>query len=282
MDSKDLQGIVDRASQTFTREMRARIEALSRFLQSDAAQVALTSAAAMARDWGPILAAAVKDVEEAMDQGFPPNWSALTIPEIFKTVDLMEETGWSLCWTPPAHVLNALLAADDGEARERILLGSEAAILDDLNQMIAVVSHADVGELREAATEAVEAHRSGYFRSSQALCAAALGTVVHDHLDHGTWKAARTTFEALDPEEEGLRAFRFTALQRSLLKPTESSFPGDPPPATFNRHASAHGVSGTQYTQLNSLTANMLVASFARELSSIYALVDEQAARSGQ
>ena len=106
--------------------------------------------------------------------------------------------------------------------------------------------------------------------------------LVHDHLDHGTWKAARTTFEALDPEEEGLRAFRFTALQRSLLKPTESSFPGDPPPATFNRHASAHGVSGTQYTQLNSLTANMLVASFARELSSIYALVDEQAARSGQ
>ena len=236
----------------------------------------------MARDWGPILAAAAKNVEEAMDQGFPPHWSTLTIPQIFDTVDLMEETGWSLCWTPPAYVLTALLNADNAETRERTLLQNEPAILDALDQIVRVVTHGGVSELREAAIEAHETHRSGYFRSSQALCVAALGTVVHDHLNHGTWAAARTAFQALDPEEEGLRAFRFTALQRCLLKPTESSYPGDPSPTTFNRHASAHRVSAAQYTQLNSLTGNMLVTSFARELSSIYSLVDEQAAVSKQ
>jgi hypothetical protein len=40
---------------------------------------------------------------------------------------------------------------------------------------------------------------------------------------------------------------------------------GDPIPDTFNRHASAHAVSATQYTEVNTMIALMLTTSVLRE-----------------
>ncbi len=62
----------------------------------------------------------------------PPNWEALTIPEIKRVRELMIGTGWSLVWTPPADVVREIIDAPDAETRRGVLLAAEARIVDDL------------------------------------------------------------------------------------------------------------------------------------------------------
>ncbi len=114
---------------------------------------------------------------EEFNETYPSNWHRLTIPEMFKVMDLMGETGWSLLWTPPAEILAEIIATSDRAAQEAILLRWEALILDDLGALLERVEHQDLREFRVPVAEAIEVYRSGFFWSAQALATATLTTM---------------------------------------------------------------------------------------------------------
>jgi hypothetical protein len=167
-----------------------------------------------------------------------------------------------------------LLAASDKAEREELLLAAEPMVVVDLDRMLAGANRDEVATLRIAAGEALESYRAGYLWSAQALATAAVGSVVHGHLGYRTWTDAREAFEALDIEEQGLRRFRLGALQGSLARAITPYRPSDPPPVDYNRHASAHGVSRSQYRPVNSLAAVMLLATLTTELNTLFRLTN--------
>lgn len=256
------------------RAARRLYEEVGRFQTSDLARGLRRLAEETAADLGPKLAAAMSEIAEATKQGLPDNWDRLTVPEIFETVDLMRQTGWSLVWVPTDDVIHALLSAKTEAERQRILLGAEPAILARLEALVDQTTHPDLSELQRASREALETYTSGYLWSAQALATAALGSVIHQQLGHQTWKDARQAVDDLDPEEAGIRLFRFSALIGALATAIERNYPGDPAPHRYNRHASAHGVDVKQYTPVNSLAALMLVACIVHELSNMRILLD--------
>lgn len=122
-----------------------------------------------------------------------------------------------------------------------------------------------------AAVEALAAYSSGYFLASQALSTAALTSAISNHFGIVGFKAARETFRNFDPDEDGLRLFRFASVMQALATAIEVHQAGDPPRHRFNRHNAAHSLGEPQYRQVNSLTALMLLVSVELELEFVAA-----------
>jgi hypothetical protein len=214
------------------------------------------------------LARFASDFREAYDEGVPPTWQQLTSPQIIGVIRLMERTGWCLTATPPPETLSALLEASDDDRRREILLSQEPRILEDLEVELRAIDGDPLAILTTASREALEAHRSGFFRASQALSANGLAALLASGGPFGlkSLGAARNQLRALDIEDAGMREIRFVAVAGAVAQ-VFANFPdGGPPPPFFNRHATAHAISNEGYSQLNSLMAVGLLIGFLREV----------------
>jgi hypothetical protein len=229
---------------------------------------------------GPIIG---EQLVSALDEAFPPNWRTGGVAGPLAIATLMRESGLSLAWTPPVPVLEQIMATDDLEERRRILLAAEGIITDDLDAFIRAADHPKIEHLREAARQALESYRSGYFWAAQALSSTAISSALHHNLGHESFKDARDEFEKRHPREAGLRDFRLAAVLSAVLRALDRYRPPDDPvPDRFNRHASSHYVGPPQFNQPNSLNAVMLLVSLLRELDSIAKLEDRHEALNGE
>jgi hypothetical protein len=190
----------------------------------------------------------------------------------------MERTGWCLTATPPSDVLVELVEADDDASRGALLLASEGQILHDLDRELRSIDAAPLPLVHRGAREALEAHNSGLFLAAQALSANALAALLERQgpFNMRTLGAARGFLAKLDIEEAGLREIRFYAVAGAVRRVLANYHPGGPMPTMFNRHASAHALSADQYSQLNSLTAVMLLIGFLREVVWLVKLANEE------
>jgi hypothetical protein len=222
---------------------------------------------------------AALEFRDAYDEGVPSGWQALDTRQMLHVIDLMEQTGWCLTTTPPAGTLSKLLGAPDRTSQGRILLAAEAQILVDLDLELRAADDGRLPMFTAAARQAWDAQASGLFIASQALSSVSLSALSDRRgpLRMRNLGSARNLLMQLNIEDAGVREIRFVAVARAVGTALDN-FPHDgPEPDLFNRHASAHGLSTSQYTQLNSLTALMLFCGWLREILWLMRIAQEDA-----
>jgi hypothetical protein len=217
---------------------------------------------------------AVSEWLEDAKGAVPPNWQMLTWPQIWDAGELMGELGWSLVWAPTGTQVEQILNAATLEERKQILLRSEGEIIAILDDLLAKIQNDDFVEVANSAREALEVYRGGHFRAAQTLSAATLSTIVHDLLGHRHARDARRAFRRdFSPDAVGLRLYRLAViLDAASTALTGYDAVGSQRRQTFNRAETVHRVLPPQHSQVNSLTALMLVATLIFELQTFVAL----------
>lgn len=210
-------------------------------------------------------------IAEALRRSLPSNWPE-RVGDADKIVDLMKRTGLPLAWVPRAEIVEALLQAQDDDARFAILSERRDEILEDVERCLTEVGALDLQDERMAAERALAAFKDGHAEAAQALAAAAVTSAVEK--EFGTRLAAvRKEYSDRDPMQASI--FRFSLVATlvmianqvlALFEPHEDQIP-----ARFNRHASLHRVSPVQYTEVNALVGIMLVASLLRGFEALRA-----------
>lgn len=264
---------VERYLREFRRSRIEIVERVQRMLSDPGTERALQDAGRIMRETGSALIQealrASKDFADAFAAAMPDNWHGLTNLQVFAAVELMEGTGWSLLWTPPAETVIEILGTREPDHRREILVGAESRILFDLGEMLNRVEEPSLQGLREASKESLEAYRSGFFSPSQALSASILSSALHEHLGERSHRKVRKRFLEANERAASIREFRWVAVQVAVGKVLEEYDPatGLPERSDFNRHASAHRVKEPQYRQVNALSALMLVSALLLELN---------------
>jgi len=199
---------------------------------------------------------------------FPDNlWSVLKEPESYASPAL--DDGIPVAWVVPPDLLKELVEAPPGADR-RVLL------LDRRDQLLA--GCADVlkrrpGRWSGPALEAVEAAAAGHGAAAQSHAANILDSVVlveyADELNPDNNRKARERAKLmseadLDEREKLLLGFACELTSLPFKHALAQWFPGNDPPNTFNRHATAHCVGESKvYSETHCLIAVMLATSLA-------------------
>ena len=206
------------------------------------------------------MAAIGRAVADALAPNWPPeaHWSDV--------LDLIQETGWALVWLPDAGIMVELLASENAEGRNRVLLEHAGEITETARTRLAEVEDPTLVYLADCAREAAEAFDAGYERSSQALCASALTGLVQSVMGYDKLAKARDEL-AENWDEMNLPLLRYGLIVSTV--PSALVQFGDVVPDRFNRHAVSHSPSPVQFTRLNALVALMLVTALVRELDEI-------------
>jgi hypothetical protein len=251
------------------------VERVQRMLREPATERALRGAGKVLRETGPALLRDVLRASTAFTEAFeatmPENWRGLTNRQVFEAIDLMARTGWSLLRTPPAETIVELLETRNPVVRRQILLDAEPRILYDLDRLLRRIEKPSLLPLREATQESLESYRSGFFSCSQALSASILSSALHEQLGEKSHGKARRRFLEANEKEASIREFRWVAVQQAVGKVLDNHNPvtGRPERSDFNRNASAHRVKTPQYSQVNALSALMLVTALLLELNDL-------------
>lgn len=191
----------------------------------------------------------------------------------------MLETGICLVWVPRPELIRKLIDSDGDAERESVLIGHEAEVLEDVGAALALATHTELGASPAVAREALGAYEAGCRRASQTLSGSLLTAVLDENFGQRNFADARTRFQRDHPDYVGMSVFRLAAVQQSIanaITPTRENPPG------FNRHATAHSIATTQFTDANALTALMLLAGVLRELHEAYLSLDRQEQGEGE
>lgn len=224
------------------------------------------------KEWMPVirqLGRFAYQVQKSYRQGVPPSWQQFEASQAIEVIELMQRTGWCLTMSPPSEALVEMLEASDDDARGALLIREEPRILDDLDRELREVQARHLPLVVEAARQALESHASGFFLASQSLSGNALASILERRGPFGlkSLGQARERLRQLDVEEASLGEVRYYAVAAAVVQAFET-FPRDGAlPPLFNRHATAHAITDEQYSQLNSLTALMLLIGFLREVA---------------
>jgi len=171
-----------------------------------------------------------------------------------------------------------MVAAPTDDLRAAILVADEAAVLDALDRELRAIDVSLLPMTGHAARVALDAHTSGLFMASQALATNALTALLEPGgpFSFKSMASAREFLRRLDFEEARMREIRFYAVAGAVAYVFRSTDPHSRQPRFFHRHSSAHYVDSAQYSQLNSLTAVMLLVGFLYEaLWLVRGLADE-------
>jgi hypothetical protein len=206
-------------------------------------------------------------VEESLRKAWPPNWRELgDSSKVDQVLAIMDETGWCLVWCPRRELIETLVDAPDVGARTAILLDAQELVLEDLRGCLAQTSGEEIADHRDAAGRAIDAFASGHDAAAQALAAADLSALINGTLGLSFHRAEQRLQG--DPMEASINAFREQAVFNMVSLSLQRYYAdrGDPIPASFSRHATAHSISNEQYTKVNSLAALLLLVAFIKEL----------------
>jgi hypothetical protein len=197
----------------------------------------------------------------------PANWWHLSLAAQSRAREVMPETGLCLAWVPRPEIVRRLVSTNEKAQRDQILIEHAGAILDDAESVLCQSVHPQLAALPSVGIEAVHAFRHDAPRASQALCAAALGTLLADHFGETSFGKARERLEA-SVETVSLLTMRRVSIHQAIRYAILRSNI-DPAPDGFNRHLTAHGVQAN-FTTAHALSAIMLIAGAVRELHELY------------
>ncbi|WP_330285386.1 hypothetical protein [Streptomyces sp. NBC_00576] len=201
---------------------------------------------------------------DVIDRLYPENLREVR-PDLDDLEELLVEEGIPLMWVPRPQTVRALLDAPDAAARRRIIGRRWTGIVNDCEAVLEEVTHPDVQDARDFALDVVHALRAGHTSAAQALAANLLDSLLQRHFDKDfrielTKNDFKTTGVKFKFEDHKFKvACTFAPVWYAHAKYHAKN--GDPIPRTFGRHPSAHGVSRTQYSRINTVYALMLVTS---------------------
>jgi len=155
----------------------------------------------------------IRAAEQLFRAVVPPNWWNLSIGAQAAARRTMLETGLCLVWVPRASVIPSIVSAKTKAERDRVLVAAEADLLEDVEAVLADVTHVRLEYLAGAAREAHSGYRTGYPRAAQALASSILSGVLDEHFGMPGFKNAVGRLEAERPDEVGLRVFRRVSVQ---------------------------------------------------------------------
>lgn len=188
---------------------------------------------------------------------YPPNWlggDELLLPEGLGGM-LLDE-GLPLAWVPRRSVLEQVFLAESPGRRRSILSNNWQSIGTDCIQELESIVESELKQHVVFAQEAAGSLLEGRWRSSQALSANLLDTMLRDSFDEELRRALtnQTTRVAWEdyPIAEALVVGGIWGSHGTYF-----THNGDSIPRRYSRHASVHGVSHYQYTRLNALVALM-------------------------
>lgn len=192
----------------------------------------------------------------------PTNWGEDADFEAITS--LMLDEGYCLAWVPPEHVVAAMVAGTDRASWDQVLESNSAETLDSVREILGQCNEPLLDDLKISVEEAVDAFESGNTKAAQSLASSCITHVTQAILGHGALADAKREWRVEDEEDLSF-AFRLELLGACLsrvFEKTSENLPG------FNRHATAHGVDQSAYSEANALNAIMLAAAWTREIQS--------------
>jgi hypothetical protein len=174
--------------------------------------------------------------------------------------------------SPGPEVVAKLLEAPNKAARDAVLIDYNDEILDSIEARLVEVMHPELAGLQRLAAEAAKAARLGVPSPAQALAAAVISAIVHDHYGF-SFGSARREFETEPPTTAGFWSHRRALIQHSLQHAILKS---DDRPADggFNRHLSSHGTMPSHYGEAHAIEALLLMTGALRELEESYLVAE--------
>lgn len=200
----------------------------------------------------------------------PPNWWPLTATERQQAMSLVGSSAVCVIWVPRADVVRSLLATEEKPARDAVLVAARAQILDDVDAILGESHEPKLGAPIAAAREAVAAERADMHHAAQALCGSIISDILAKHYGTPNFADARRHLQQQSLTMGSVRFWRRASVQSALLAAIAQTWV-EPPPDGFNRHLTAHGVDGAQFTPAHALEALLLVGAILREVHEIYA-----------
>ena len=195
----------------------------------------------------------IKSAREQWRRASPPNWPEDDYEQL---LDFVKETGWAVVWVPTEEVLVALLAVDDAEEREAVLVEHGVAIAQSCRGALADVTTPRLQFLVRSADEAAQAFLQEMPLAAQALANSVVSALIHEELGYKSFAKAESDTKDVDPDEMALRHLRFGVILSTVPKVLCRFYPGDPVvPSNFSRHGTAHTVSPEQFRPANALAA---------------------------
>lgn len=205
---------------------------------------------------------------------FPPNWKGVKHPDI-KTIEaILLDEGIPLAWIPSREIVQALFDASSAVERRRIIGKRWKRVVSDCEIVLSEISHPSLECHQPFVLEIVQTLRAGHVSAAQALATNLLDSMLRRNFEKQEFKEVTTNKKGgnrFDLDAYQIRAaFTLAPVWRAYAQYWENQ--GDPIPRTFGRHPSAHAVSRTQYSRINTVIALMLVTSLLK-------LLDEELSR---
>jgi hypothetical protein len=164
-------------------------------------------------------------------------------------------------------VLRKVLAAP-AEETAVVLLAHRDELIADLNECLGEITADQYTRERDAALAAVAAFADGHPQAAQALAASVFTSALHVAFeDRRIGRIGRRLAET-DPEDAVISQLRLRVIYLAAKQALDEFHPAraEPERPEFNRHNTAHRITGAQWTEANALSALMLTTSLLREL----------------
>ncbi len=223
------------------------------------------------REWlnehGPVIGSTVAALAKLSAESHVENWKDLDEEQWMRALELMRVgDGVPLAWTPPVHVVEALLAAPDHDGRDAVLLARADEIETDARRLLALVTHSDLQMLRAATEQGWDAWSAKLSVPAQTTAATVVTDVLlqHGFEDFGPFRIAWEPFRDVPVEQWKLTELRTTALMCALSTAVQAEW--QKPGPGFNRMSTAHRVDPEQFNDANTLRGLMLATAAVREL----------------
>lgn len=184
--------------------------------------------------------------------------------ELDELWEMSVETGIAICWVPRIGLLDDLLAAQTAENRMDVLVARRVEILADCIDVLAAVRTPGAAACREAISAAADGHHS----AAQSLAGNVIDSFVLANVDgHHTARRTRAKDWASGgyTDDDALRDLFDVIALAPIVVAFEKWWPGDDPPETFNRHATAHAAGeDAVYSERFSIVALIAAVSITR------------------
>ena len=203
---------------------------------------------------------------------YPPNLDGIEDLKLAEIEQVILVEGIPLHGVPRTAIAKALIRAESPGKRREILGRRWKAISADCRAHISGCTTAQIEPLTRFAVLALDALDAGHNEAAQALAANLLDTMLNTHMPVQRKRLVPGKKVTTSEHYRELAVREWLAFG-PIWRAHQSYWPGngDPIPRTFNRHATVHGVSTSQFSKRNAIQGLMLLSSILRYADDRYA-----------
>ncbi|HEV7185915.1 MAG TPA: hypothetical protein VGN33_15590 [Leifsonia sp.] len=213
----------------------------------------------------PILA----QLGDEMRGAYPVNITA-SHPTIEQLSSMMMDEGLPIAWVPNTRIFAAVVAAGSAGARRNVYGRRWLGVLQDCGRLLNKMDSTAMEPYKRFLSASIAMLRDGHPEGAQALATNTLDSIRRRYLKGDQARKWVRPEPIEEPAEMPVRSF-FIACQLWGIHRQYYEAGSGPLPKTFNRHGSAHVVTGPlQYTRVNAVLAVGHLTSLMWMLDSTY------------